>query len=54
MQADLPARARVIVDEAERQALFAKLTSKSGADLEALVEGAPLVEVILRINKSVG
>lgn len=51
VRADLPARARVIVDEAERRALFVKLTSKSGADLEALVEGSPLVEVVLQVDK---
>lgn len=48
VQADLPARARVIVDEAERRALFSILRSKSGADLEAFVEQAPLVEVVLK------
>jgi deazaflavin-dependent oxidoreductase (nitroreductase family) len=48
VQADLPATARVITDEAERRDIFAKLSSKSGAELEALVEGSPLVEVQLK------
>ena len=47
VQADLPARARGIDDEAERRDIFSKLTSASGADLEALVEGSPLVEVMV-------
>ncbi len=47
VQVDLPAKARVIVDEAERRDIFSKLIqmSESDADLEALVEGSPLVEV---------
>ena len=48
VQADLPAMARVINDEAERRDIFAKLSSKSGAELEALVKGSPLVEVELK------
>ena len=52
VQADLPARARVIVDEAERRDIFSKLNqmSESDADLEALVEGRPLVEVTIEAD----
>ena len=52
IQADLPARARVIVDEAERRDIFSKLIqmSESDADLEALVEGSPLVEVTIEAD----
>lgn len=51
VQADLPARARVITDETERREIFSRLIQKSGsdADLEVLVEGSPLVEVELRV-----
>jgi deazaflavin-dependent oxidoreductase (nitroreductase family) len=52
VQVDLPARARVIIDGAERRNLLSKLiqVSESNADLEALVEGGPLVEVIIQTD----
>jgi len=52
VQADLPARARVILDQAERRDIFSKLIqmSESDADLEALIEGSPLVEVTIEAN----
>ena len=52
VQVDLPARARVIVDQAERRDIFSKLIqmSESDADLEALVEGRPLVEVTIEAD----
>ena len=47
IKADLPARARPITDEAERQEVLSKLIDGlgGGRDLEAWVEGSPLVEV---------
>ena len=50
VQADLPARARVIVDEAERREIFTKLSSASGEELEARVKGSPLVEVVIKAD----
>lgn len=51
-KADLPARARVIVDQAERRDVFSKLVRMSGsaAQLEALVEVNPLVEVTIEAD----
>ena len=49
VQADLPAKARIITDSNERRAIFnqvLKQTSSDG-DLEAMVAGSPLVEVLL-------
>jgi deazaflavin-dependent oxidoreductase (nitroreductase family) len=53
VQADLPARARPIVDEAERRALLSGLLQKlgGGRDLEAWVEGSPLVEIELDVGE---
>ena len=48
VHADLPARARPIVDEAERRQVLPGIFAKIGrglSDLEAWVEGSPLVEV---------
>jgi hypothetical protein len=45
VQADLPARARLIEDRAERRDLFTRLIAGSGYDLEAWIAGSPLVEV---------
>jgi deazaflavin-dependent oxidoreductase (nitroreductase family) len=46
--ADLPASARVITDEAERRAVFAKVVKVwTRQDLETMVRHAPLVEVTL-------
>lgn len=52
VKADLPVRARVILDQAERRDIFSKLIqmSESDADLEALVEGRPLVEVTIEAD----
>jgi F420H(2)-dependent quinone reductase len=46
-QADLPARARVIADEAERRATFPAIIAgiEGDRDLEEWVAGSPLVEV---------
>ncbi len=47
--ADIPARARPIVDEQERRELFVELLQKMNRqeNLEAWVENSPLVEVTL-------
>ena len=49
VQADLPARATPIVDEAQRRDILARITRNLGGqrDLEAWVKGSPLVEVKL-------
>lgn len=49
VQADLPARARPIIDEAERREVLSKILQKldGDRDFEAWVEGSPLVEVTL-------
>jgi len=49
IQADLPARARPITDEAERRETFIKLFEKLGGErnLEEWMAGSPLVEVNL-------
>ena len=45
--ADLPARARVVTDEAERRAVLAEIirTAWHDQDLEAMVRYSPLIEV---------
>ena len=49
VQADLPARARPIVDEGERREILSKLLPKLGraSELETWVADSPLVEVAL-------
>ena len=49
MQADLPARATPIVDEAQRRDILARITGNLGGqrDFEAWVQDSPLVEVKL-------
>ena len=49
VQADLPARARPITDRAERREVLSQIIDGlgGGRDLEAWVEGSPLVEVEL-------
>jgi deazaflavin-dependent oxidoreductase (nitroreductase family) len=49
VQADLPARARIITGEQERRALLERITAIWGRSdrLEAFVARAPLIEVIL-------
>jgi deazaflavin-dependent oxidoreductase (nitroreductase family) len=44
--ADLPARARVVTDEAERRRILAEVVKVwSGQDLETMVRHSPLIEV---------
>jgi deazaflavin-dependent oxidoreductase (nitroreductase family) len=46
--ADLPATARVIVDQAERRAILTHVASAwNRTDLEAMVAGSPLIEVTI-------
>jgi deazaflavin-dependent oxidoreductase (nitroreductase family) len=49
VQADLHARARIVVDKTERREIFSKLiqSSESESDLETVIEGSPLVEVTI-------
>ena len=49
IQADLPARARLIVDQAERREVLTEILRKlgEGRDLDAWIKGSPLVEVEL-------
>lgn len=49
VQADLPATARAIVDEAERRAVFASILKNldQGQDIETWMVRSPLVEVTL-------
>jgi deazaflavin-dependent oxidoreductase (nitroreductase family) len=49
VQADLQARARIVVDNTERREIFSKLIqlSESKSDLEAVIEGSPLVEITI-------
>lgn len=49
VQADLPARARPITEEAERREVLAKIIKNIGRgyNLEAWLKGSPLVEVSL-------
>ena len=55
VQADLPARARPIVDEDERRAVLAKILSKLDRqdDLEDWLAHSPLVEVELEGESSI-
>jgi deazaflavin-dependent oxidoreductase (nitroreductase family) len=47
MRADLPAVARVIVDETERRAIFREIVKVwTNQDVETMVGGSPLIEVI--------
>jgi deazaflavin-dependent oxidoreductase (nitroreductase family) len=50
VQVDLPARATPILDKAQRQDILARIIQKLGGnrDLNAWVEGSPLVEVKLQ------
>ena len=49
VQADLPATARVIVDEAERRAVFAEVVKVwEGQDIETMTKWSPLVEVTIQ------
>jgi deazaflavin-dependent oxidoreductase (nitroreductase family) len=52
VQADLPARARPVVDEAERREILARLlqTLSGERDFEAWVAGSPLVEIELELG----
>ena len=45
VRADLPARARVIVDRAERERVFAPIAAGWGYGRELMVASSPLVEV---------
>ena len=48
LDADLPATARVITDEAERRAIFERVIQVwKGQDLETMVRHSPLIEVTL-------
>ena len=48
VQADLPATARVIADEAERRAVFAEVVKVwAGQDIETMTRWSPLVEVTI-------
>lgn len=51
VRADLPARATPIVDNVQRRDIIARIHRKLGGqrDLDAWVEGSPLVEVELRV-----
>ncbi len=44
-RADLPARARVVTDRAERERLLAPIAERWRTSLPVMVAGAPLVEV---------
>jgi hypothetical protein len=52
VRADIPARATPILDQARRRAIIASIHQKLGGnrDLEAWVEGSPLVAVELLIE----
>jgi deazaflavin-dependent oxidoreductase (nitroreductase family) len=45
--ADVPASARVVTDRAEREALLAPIARLWRIPLQAMVEGAPLIEITL-------
>lgn len=48
VQADLPATARIVTDEAERRGLLTQIARRWGrTDLEAMVAWSPLVEVAI-------
>lgn len=51
-RADLPARAKPILDKAQRRDLIARIHQKLGGnrDLDAWVEGSPLVEVEMEVE----
>lgn len=53
IQADLPARARPVVDEAERRVVLSGILRQLGRspDLDAWVAGSPLVEVEFRVGR---
>jgi deazaflavin-dependent oxidoreductase (nitroreductase family) len=55
LRADIPAKATAIFDEDARRDIFAKIIEKlgGGRDLEAWVEGSPLVEVELEYESSI-
>lgn len=49
VKADLPATARVIVDKAERRAVFAEVVKVwEGQDVETMTRWSPLVEVTIQ------
>ena len=49
VQADLPATARVVVDEAERRAVFAEIAKVwVGQDIDTMTRWSPLVEVTIQ------
>ena len=52
VHADLPARATPIVDQEQRRDIMARIHQKLGGnrDLDAWVEGSPLVEVELQLD----
>ena len=52
VSADLPARARIVTDEAERRAVLAEIirTAWHDQDLEAMVRYSPLIEVTFEQN----
>jgi deazaflavin-dependent oxidoreductase (nitroreductase family) len=46
VRADLPATARIVTDEAERRAVFARLVEVwKGQDIETMTKYSPLIEV---------
>lgn len=46
VSADLPARARVITDEAERRSVLARFAETWRRPVEPMVESSPLIEVV--------
>jgi deazaflavin-dependent oxidoreductase (nitroreductase family) len=52
VQADLPARARPVLDQASRRDIIARINQHLGRsrDLDAWVAGSPLVEVELQVQ----
>jgi deazaflavin-dependent oxidoreductase (nitroreductase family) len=52
VQADLPARARPVLDQASRRDIIARIHQNLGRsrDLDAWVAGSPLVEVELQVQ----
>ncbi|HEY1419245.1 MAG TPA: nitroreductase family deazaflavin-dependent oxidoreductase [Candidatus Dormibacteraeota bacterium] len=47
VEADLPATARVIDDEAERRSILTHIAEKWNADVEIMVRQSPLIEVTI-------
>ncbi|MFL5778012.1 MAG: nitroreductase family deazaflavin-dependent oxidoreductase [Chloroflexota bacterium] len=46
VKADLPARARIVTEDAERRAIFAEVVKTwTGMDIDTMTEFAPLIEV---------